>query len=395
MPEVNHPRPGPARRAFPRGQMISLKKYLDAIDDDPRAHMGSGGSTLPMGAAKRLEALIAPNARELLPVTLAAYRSALVETGKYSLDACPALGEGLKHGLEELNENLSSTVTLEKVEAAESSVQEQLQDWGRRTANHYRLQTGEVKELLLLLARTAESVGERDQRCAQQINEVTARLNQIAKLEDLSEIRASIVKSASDLKCSIDRMTAEGKTAIDQLRGEVSTYQTKLEAAEEIASSDSLTGVRSRLCVEHQIERRIEAGTPLCVTIVDIDGFKQVNDEHGHLIGDELLKQFATELRSASRSTDVIGRLGGDEFILVLDCALPEAQAQIDRLRAWVCGNYTVQGNAEPIKLRVDASFGLAERRPEETMKELIDRADAEMYQNKTVYRAQAMGALR
>ena len=94
MPEVNHPRPGPARRAFPRGQMISLKKYLDAIDDDPRAHMGSGGSTLPMGAAKRLEALIAPNARELLPVTLAAYRSALVETGKYGLDACPALGEG-------------------------------------------------------------------------------------------------------------------------------------------------------------------------------------------------------------------------------------------------------------------------------------------------------------
>ena len=153
--------------------------------------------------------------------------------------------------------------------------------------------------------------------------------------------------------------------------------------------------MRSRLCVEHQIERRIEAGTPLCVAIVDIDGFKQVNDEHGHLIGDELLKQFATELRSACRSTDVIGRLGGDEFILVLDCALPEAQAQIDRLRAWVCGNYTVQGNAEPIKLRVDASFGLAERRPEETMKELIDRADAEMYQNKTVYRAQAMGALR
>ena len=268
-------------------------------------------------------------------------------------------------------------MTRETVEGAERSVQEQLQDWGQCTARHYLEKTGEVKELLLVLARTAESVGERDQRCAQQLYEVTARLNQIARLDDLTMIRASIVKSASELKCSIDRMAAEGKSAIDQLRVEVSTYQARLDEAEEIASSDSLTGLRSRLCVEHQIERRIEAGAPFCVAIIDIDGFKQVNDRYGHLIGDELLKQFAAELRSASRSTDVIGRLGGDEFILLLDCALAKAHEQIDRLQAWVCGNYTVEGNGEPIKIRVDASFGLAERQPEETMKALLDRADA------------------
>jgi diguanylate cyclase (GGDEF)-like protein len=255
--------------------------------------------------------------------------------------------------------------------------------------------TGEVKELLLVLARTAESVGERDLRCAQQLNEVTARLNQIAGLDDLTVIRASIVKSASELKCSIDRMTAEGKSAIDQLRVEVSTYQAKLDEAEEIASSDSLTGLRSRLCVEHQIERRIEAGTAFCLAIIDIDGFKQVNDRYGHLIGDELLKQFAAELRSASRSTDMIGRLGGDEFILLLDCTLAVAQAQIDRLQEWVCGSYSVAGSGTPIKLRVDASFGLAERQPEETMKELIDRADAEMYQHKAASRTQGTGSRR
>ncbi len=375
--------------------MISLKKYLDAIDGAPQAQKAGGAKLLAVSGAKKPGALAAPNAKELIPVAMAAYRSALQETGKYSLDACPALGEGLKHGLEELHENLSSTVTREAVEGAQRSVQEQLQDWGRRTAKHYRQQTGEVKELLLVLARMAESMGERDQRCAQQISEVTMRLSQIAKLEDLAEIRASIVKSASDLKTSIDRMGAEGKAAMDQLRGEVSTYQTKLEKAEEIASSDSLTGLRSRLCVEHQIERRIEAGTPFCVTIIDIDGFKHVNDEHGHLTGDGLLKQFATELRSASRSTDLIGRLGGDEFVIVLDCALPEAKSQIDRLRAWVCGNYSVEGSAGPVKLRVGASFGLAERMAEETLKEIFDRADAEMYQNKAASRVPETAAKR
>lgn len=368
--------------------MISLKRYLDAVENEPPKQNARGANALPAGAVKRLEAVIAPNARELLTVAVAAYRSALLETGKYSLEACPALGDGLKQGLQKVNDRLASNATFEAVEGAERSVREQLEDWGRRTARHYRQKTGEVKELLLVLARTAESVGERDQRCAQQLNDVTERLNQIARLDDLSTIRASIVKSASELKTSIDRMTAEGKSAIDQLRGEVSSYQAKLEEAEEIASSDSLTGLRSRLCVEHQIERRIEAGTSLCVVIIDINGFKQVNDEYGHLVGDELLKQFATELRSASRSNDVIGRLGGDEFILLLDCALPEARAQIDRLQAWVCGNYVVQGNGGPVKLRVDASFGVAERGPEETLKALIDRADAGMYQQKAASRA-------
>jgi diguanylate cyclase (GGDEF)-like protein len=375
--------------------MISLKRYLDAVDDEPAEQNERGANTLPAGAAKRLEAVIAPNARELLAVAVAAYRSALLETGKYSLEACPALGDGLKRGLQKVNDRLAGNVTREAVESAERSVQEQLEDWGERTARHYLEKTGEVKELLLVLARTAESVGERDQRCALQLNEVTARLNQIAGLDDLTAIRASIVKSATELKYSIDRMAAEGKTAIDQLRVEVSNYQAKLDEAEEVASSDSLTGLRSRLCMEHQIARRMEAGTKFCVAIVDIDGFKQVNDRYGHLIGDELLKQFAGELRSASRSTDVIGRLGGDEFILLLDCALTEAHAQIDRLRAWVCGSYTVAGNGDPVKLRVDASFGLAERQPEETMKELIDRADAEMYQHKAEFRAQGTGSRR
>ncbi len=373
--------------------MISLKKYLDAVEDEPPETIEGGTNTLPTGAAKRLEVLIAPNARELLTVAIAAYRSALLETGKYSMEACPALGEGLKVELQTLSDRMAANLTCEMVEGAERTVRQQLEEWGEHTATHYLEKTGEVKELLLVLARTAESVGARDQRYAQQLNEVTARLDQIARLDDLTLIRASIVKSASELKCSIDRMAAEGKTAIDRLRVEVSHYQAKLDEAEEVASSDSLTGLRSRLFVERQIERRIEAEAKFCVAIADIDGFKLVNDRYGHLIGDELLKQFAGELRSASRSTDVIGRLGGDEFILLLDCTLAEAHAQVDRLQAWVCGNYTVSGNGGPVLLRVDASFGLAERQREERMTELIARADTEMYRNKAEFRAREAGS--
>ena len=275
----------------------------------------------------------------------------------------------------------------ETVAQTESGVREELQSWGQRAATHYRQQTSEVKEILLVMARTAESVGARDQRCAAQITEVTTRLRGIANLEDLTEIRESIKKSAADLKTSIDRMSAEGKAALDQLRAEVSAYQTRLEEAESIASRDALTGVHSRPWVEGQMEKALHAGTPFCVAIIDIDAFKQVNDEHGHLVGDEVLKLFAAKMRSVCRVTDTIGRWGGDEFILLLHCQMQEAQAQIDRLREWVCGKYTVQGSSVGMKLRVTASIGLAQRLPGETIKALVDRADVEMYREKAISR--------
>jgi diguanylate cyclase (GGDEF)-like protein len=95
-------------------------------------------------------------------------------------------------------------------------------------------------------------------------------------------------------------------------------------------------------------------------------------------------------MRSVCRATDTIGRWGGDEFILLLHCGIREARGQVDRLQEWVCGNYTVQGSSAPRKLRVAASIGLAERLPGETMKELVDRADAGMYQEKAASRARS-----
>jgi diguanylate cyclase (GGDEF)-like protein len=356
--------------------MISLKKYLD-----------SASTGLVMDGE--------PDEGTLLPVTIAAYRSALIQMGNCSQDACPALGDELKRGLEKLEESLSTEISCKAIEATEEGVQQELRDWGMRTARHYRQKAGEVKDLLIVMARTAESVGERDQRCAGQFDEVTSRLRGIASLEDLSQIRASIERSAADLKNSIDRMTEEGKAAIKELRAEVSNYQVRLEEAEHIASRDALTGLGSRLWVEGQIEHRIESGAKLCVGIIDIDAFKRVNDEHGHLVGDELLKQFAAELKSACRSTDLIGRWGGDEFIILLDCEMTKARGKIDRLREWICGSYSVHGRSGATKLKVQASIGVAEYMPGEAMKELIDRADAAMYEHKVASRADGAGQTR
>jgi diguanylate cyclase (GGDEF)-like protein len=365
-----------------RGKMISLKKYLDSTPDavQEQSVPESGSSVFDAG---------------IFALAVSAYRSALREMGNCSVEACPALGQVLKLGLGKVEEKLAVDSGRAMIEASVAAVREQTLEWGQRTAAHYRQKTAEVKDLLLVMARMAESVGERDKRCAGQLSDVTSRLKTIASLEDLTDIRSSIERSAADLKTSVDRMAEEGKRAIADLRAQVTSYQSKLEEAEELASRDALTGLRNRAWIENQIEQRVAAGAAFSVAIVDIDNFKHVNDEQGHLVGDKLLKQFAVELKSASRSTDLIGRWGGDEFILVLNAGLAEAEAQIERLRLWVCGNYNVKARGGPMKLKMKASIGLAEQKQGESMNDLMARADAAMYAFKSAGKARDVGNRR
>ncbi len=349
--------------------MISIRKYLD------------GSQVIPNGDAAKPHNR--RSATDLAAVCLDAYRSSLTEMGRCSLDVCAATGPALESGLVKAADNLGSSRTADGVAANAADVAARLKEWSRSTARHFQQKAGEVKEILLAMAQTTESVSQRDQKCADQLKNITASLQRIASLDDISTMRRAIERNAADLKTSIDRMAEQGRAVLDQMQAKVTAFQTKLEEAEETAACDALTRLRSRLYMEGQVEQRIAAGSRFCVAILDIDGFKSVNDTLGHVMGDELLKQFATELRSACRSSDVVARWGGDEFLILLDCGVGHAQGQIERATKWVCGSYSVPGLEGPVKLNVGASVGLAEFAPPESMKELLDRADAAMYQNK------------
>jgi diguanylate cyclase (GGDEF)-like protein len=347
--------------------VISIKKYLDL---DP----------------SELNKYRPPTPEELLAAILEAYRAALGAMGNSGLRACPALGPGLQHGLMLLAESLAKTLTPPLVQETEGHVEQQLQEWGEQTAEYFQQRAGDVREILIVLARAAESVAERDQRYATQFGEFTKRLQALAKLEDLPQIRAAIVRGAKELKICVDKMEQDGRETVAGLRTQVSTYQTKLEEAEQRASHDALTGLDNRQGVEIKMQRRIAAQQPFCVVMLDLNGFKQVNDTYGHPAGDDLLKQFSTELRSASRSTDVVGRWGGDEFIVVLDSNLKDAQSHVERMQKWVFGGYSLQlGTAAP-KVEMNAALGLVEWQPGEGIKEVLARADALMYKQKTEF---------
>jgi diguanylate cyclase (GGDEF)-like protein len=159
-----------------------------------------------------------------------------------------------------------------------------------------------------------------------------------------------------------------------------------LEEVQRLATHDELTGLANRRHMQERLAqeqyRFLRQGHPFCIAIIDLDNFKQINDEHGHAAGDQVLRAFATEAIATLRSTDLFARWGGEEFLLLLPDtrglqALASLQRMLTRIRML------------PHETGVGLTFsaGVTEHRRDETVADTIARADRGMYEAKSAGR--------
>lgn len=148
------------------------------------------------------------------------------------------------------------------------------------------------------------------------------------------------------------------------------------------AEHDDLTGLLNRGAFRERLQQALACGAPIAVVMLDLDGFKLVNDHHGHAAGDEVLRIIAARMGHALRNGDVVGRLGGDEFACLLHNAGGPAslKALMAKLGASIALPMQVCGQ----RLRLQASLGLAISPDDGTCVDtLLARADAAMYRAK------------
>jgi diguanylate cyclase (GGDEF)-like protein len=153
----------------------------------------------------------------------------------------------------------------------------------------------------------------------------------------------------------------------------------------EEAAHDPLTALPNRRHLEGVLERQIQAqrrvGRPFSVVLVDIDRFSDVNTEHGHEVGDETLRALAKRMRQRARVSDVLGRWGGEEFLVVVPGTdLGGGGALAEDLRVAVAERPLDTGSAY---VELTASFGVAQSDGTERPEELVARADAALYEAK------------
>jgi diguanylate cyclase (GGDEF)-like protein len=161
----------------------------------------------------------------------------------------------------------------------------------------------------------------------------------------------------------------------------------RLEEARDLAYVDDLTRLFNTRYLDLTLDREIASGKPFTVLFMDLDRFKQVNDEHGHLSGSQLLVEVGRVLRSCVRDEDVIARFGGDEYVVVLVGIDAGGGLKVaERIRRAIEDHRFL--SREGGRVRITASLGLASHPEHATGKaELIDLADRAMYRGKRTTR--------
>ncbi len=186
------------------------------------------------------------------------------------------------------------------------------------------------------------------------------------------------------------------RAELDGIRAALDVKQKELQAvlaqAEEVSHTDALTYLPNRRSMISELQRQVtyaeRYGTPLSISMIDVDNFKDINDTYGHAVGDQVLRYIASEMRDRIRQPDVIGRLGGDEFLVILPSGPANAAAeQARRLCQQVAGAPVIAGKEI---ITVGLSIGITQYQPNsDDWHTLLERADQAMYQAKRNGRGQ------
>ena len=210
-------------------------------------------------------------------------------------------------------------------------------------------------------------------------------------LKQLAAVRVSQQIETARRDAEIHRLQKE------KLQIELDEHKRVHAILEDLATRDPLTNLFNRrhflILAEQEWKRAVRYKHPLCALMLDVDHFKQINDRHGHAAGDKALTTVANVIRSTLRSTEIAGRYGGDEFVVILPETLPQHGVQVARRICRDIAAYTISSDTGIIE--VTPSIGVACRTKDSngsltSLDDLLHQADKALYTAKKMGRGQA-----
>lgn len=220
------------------------------------------------------------------------------------------------------------------------------------------------------------------------IDSYTDKIAEAGHIGDLSHILTEVMRDTRIIQTealqSRDQISAAHQQA-QHAEARIRTLETELALISALASHDKLTNSLNRRGLDDAFEREQARadrhGTVLSVALLDLDDFKQLNDTHGHQVGDQALIHLVKIIKATLRSMDVVGRLGGEEFVVVLpDTGISEAVMVIGRLQKELAKRIF---SYDKQRFFVTFSAGVAMRTSREALLDTLKRADMAMYHAK------------
>lgn len=229
-----------------------------------------------------------------------------------------------------------------------------------------------------------------------QVKGLLRSLREAANLDELRlgvELRLdSLLSSVSEFKSRQEDRQRQMHGQINALQGQLqdvqgqtSRLQDSLHEQRQRALTDALTGLPNRIAYQERLEQEFARfrryGGELSLAVLDIDHFKRINDQHGHLSGDKALKAIAQQLQESLRRSDLVARYGGEEFVVLLtETNQSDAERALDKLRVSIQNQPIDLGG---VLLHITVSFGLSSFKVGDNPGEVFERADKALYRAK------------
>ena len=216
------------------------------------------------------------------------------------------------------------------------------------------------------------------------LEESSSILEHVTEAGELQERISELL----DQNQSMHEQTLGLTHCLEQSRQQIDNLKSQLMDAVRNTMLDPLTGLGNRRWMEFNLNEVLlstqSSGDTSCIALIDLDHFKRINDNFGHLVGDKVLSYFGNLITRAVRKSDVCARYGGEEFCLILrNINIHQTASLMEKIRSQLKNSNFMLSNSKTQIGAVTASFGITEIRPQDNYEELLERVDKLLYQAK------------
>ena len=238
----------------------------------------------------------------------------------------------------------------------------------------------ELAAAITLVRDAVSSVDGVEQTLQRSLSESVEKFDALKRLDDIHQVKAGLAKQVDSLRDISNKREMQWRRQLASVERKIRTLETRLAETRLEARYDALTGLVNRRSVEASFKMFQEARRQFVLCLFDVDDFKKINDTFGHLAGDSALKAIAATLQSSVRSHDVVGRFGGDEFIVMMvDVPLALAERRMLSVLQTLRSGPPAAENAP----KITVTCGISEFSAGDTFETLIARADQALYDAK------------
>ncbi|MBS0587711.1 GGDEF domain-containing protein [Nitrosomonas sp.] len=289
--------------------------------------------------------------------------------------------------IDKLRETISKPLDLQVIEQAEYYLEEiaQRQEIIRRNLSEAKLT---LKQMVASLITNIEELSDTTGGYQIKLEQYSERISKTDDIKELNQLLVQLMEETKQMQKSAlnyrnDFLAARAEVSMAQ--DKINQLETELLEMGEKIHEDHLTGILNRRGLDsafkRETSRSIRHRSPLCFALLDIDNFKQLNDMHGHKVGDDALVYLVESVKDTTRPEDVVSRYGGEEFVILLpNTSLEEAVQILSRIRRNLTKKFFLHENK---RLLITFSAGVAQLQAGESQESIFKRADEAMYRAK------------